>query len=289
MRAAWVSPAGALPRCQYDIRALARVVHARLLAMLEIYPHAFCDESADERKARVWVAAGYFGSAEEWERFALAWDNALRDEDCLPAFHMVDCESGSGDFKGKPLEKRERLQRRFIDIVTRSKIKGAAVGIMLEPYNRLLQRIRHYRHIPQGLSVSGSLADPYFWAFQHLVELIATDIEICQLPPEERVAFTFDQHQMSGRAQALYDSVLHSESFQYRSRLGAIAFDDRRRVNPLQAADIIAYECRRHLNDSLLDGKPERWQWSEVKKRVPNLQVYDKEQLEFRMNRVGWT
>jgi len=257
---------------------------------------AYCDESHDECNERVLCIAGYLGTAEAWNCFWGAWDRALAEEG-VPEFHMADCEGGQQDFKGKARSERDRLQRRFMDIAIKPDygLIGFSSAIMLEPYNALLPAIRKHRTIPKGLAVSGSVADPYFLVFQSLVEVMASYPSVVSLPAEERIMFVFDNHHLGGRAGAVYKSILESKTLAYRDRLGDISFDDSARVKPLQAADIIAYENYRYLNECRLDGdtlerpRRARWQFDHLwKGRMAEGRLFGKEQLERLADKAGW-
>jgi hypothetical protein len=76
----------------------------------------------------------------------------------------------------------------------------------------------------------------------------------------------FDQHkELEGRAKRLYGSLINSkgDGISYRHRLGSISFDSRLRQLSLQAADVWAYESRKHVTEVLIDERPDcqRWQF----------------------------
>lgn len=245
--------------------------------MLEV--RSYCDESYDEKSERVWVMAGYLGIAEEWEKFAQSWGEALSRRE-LSEFHMADCEHGFGEFKTRSGSEREELQREFIGIINSSRIVGAAGGIMLNAYNDLLPYIKQVRKCPAGLSVSGSLADPYFLAFQLVIELTVKNAVAHQIPENEKIAFIFDRHHLQGRATAIFISLVKSKNLDYVSHLDQrIVFGNRHKFMQIQAADILAYEYYRYLDGYHINGHKERWQWIEIKKKLPEWHVFDREQL----------
>jgi hypothetical protein len=240
---------------------MAQMGKARLLLMLE----AYCDESTDMKRERVFCMAGFLAPAEAWNCLWGQWDRVLHEE-TLTAFHMVDYETDPATSR----EEKDRLQRRFIDIITGTvpPLTGIISGVLLEPYQKRIAELKRLRKIPSGLAVSGSLEDPYFLVFQHVLEIAHKSIE--HLPAEETVAFVFDRHHMRGRATAIHDSLVSDASYPHRSRAGGVQFNDRVRVKPLQAADFLAYESYRHACDVTLDAKAERWQFTELTRCVPD-------------------
>ncbi len=113
--------------------------------------------------------------------------------------------------------------------------------------------------------------------FQAVVELVAD--ELIDLPGDERVGFVFDRRRdLEGRAKPMYDSLRDNPDFRQRHRLGAIAFDDRIRVKPLQAADVLAYEAYRRMED-LREGRPKRWQWERLQRSVIESPIIGRDNL----------
>ncbi len=248
---------------------------------------SYCDESHDEKSERIYVVAGYFADEIIWTDFTQRWAKAL-NESGIDAFHQSECVGKQGEFKGMSFEEREELQRKFIKIIVDTPLIGSVSGILLEPYNKILLRIKAGRTIAPGRSVSGSLEDPYFLGFQHAVELIAKSAENRGIPNDETIAFIFDRTHLKGRTAPLYDSLLNSKTLDFVGRLGTLAFGDKTQFLPLQAADILAYENFRHMDDCMLKGEPERWQWIEAMKRVPNSYLFNEQSLEKLMQHTGW-
>ncbi len=248
---------------------------------------SYCDESHDEKSERVYVVAGYFADESVWADFTRHWAKAL-EESGLISFHQSECVGGQGEFENISFEEREELQQKFIKIIVDTPLIGAVGGILLEPYNKILPRIKASRTIAPGRSVSGSLEDPYFLAFQFAVELVAKNAENHGIPSDETIAFIFDRTHLKGRVAPLYDSLLDSKTLDFIGRLGTLAFEDKTKFLPLQAADILAYENFRHINDCVLRGEPERWQWIEAMKRVPNWHLFNEQSLEKLVQQAGW-
>jgi hypothetical protein len=224
-------------------------------------PAAYCDESEDTRgQRRAYVVSGYLGRLPDWIELTRRWNIALRDEG-LTDFHMFKCEERQGQFANKERPERDRLQRRFIDILNSKDLElhGYATGIELQRYDAILEKIQRKR---------GEFAKPYYLAFQHNIEIMAMVLEENKWPPHECVAFVFDQQQeYQGHAKELYDSLISGDptALPYIHRLGSLTFDSRVRAIPLQAADIFAYESRRAIGEVKLNGQPERWQWRLLK------------------------
>lgn len=270
------------------VHAIAVTAHPvgtkeRLLLVLQSY----CDESHDGKNERVYVVAGFLGVETEWINFTHRWTETLKGAG-ISAFHQSECVGQQGEFKQMDWDEREELQRKFIEIITSTHILGAPGAILLGPYNELMSRIKKARTIRPGRNVSGSLEDPYFLAFQLVVELIAKNAKTHGVADDEKLDFVFDRTHLKGRVGPLYDSILNSRTLDYVDRLGSLTFADKRDFLPLQAADILAYEHFRHIDDCMLKGKPERWQWVEVMKKVPVWHLFNRATLEKLLEQEGW-
>lgn len=266
------------------IRSLAGCVHPvnstrRLLLMLR----AYCDESY--QNGRIYTVCGYLGMESAWESFQDNWQIALEEENVpfqknssYRVFHAADCEGGYDVYQGIDRSIRQKMQKRFADVIGQSTIFGFATGIVLGPYEKIETRIKAAR---------GKYSKPYFLAFQHNIELIAEEIQ--SIPPEERISFVFDRNkELSGSAHEIYNSLIESPSVRYRSRLGGLAFEDKAIITPLQAADYFAYENFRYLRDVRYGNKKERWQWKELHQRPTYGRLFDTEQLDNLIKAVNW-
>ena len=93
--------------------------------------------------------------------------------------------------------------------------------------------------------------DPYLFLFQHvIVEAIhAGDAFVGE--PVEPIGFVFDQHpRWSVVAHQMYVKLQNENGWEHRDRLGPLAFADKRRFAPLQAADQLAFESYHYINDN---------------------------------------
>jgi len=237
---------------------------------------AFMDESHDG----VYCVAGFLGQVGNWNRLWARWTKMLEETD-IPAFHMTDCEGAYHDFEGWSREDRDAIQRKAIGIVNAPDVRivGIATGVHVEPYARVRAELEKYRRFLPGQPGSGSIGDPYFLAFQRAVEAVC-GVTIVGLPSTERIGFTFDRNdELGGRALQLYALLADSPNLPYAKRLGQIAFQDKRTMVPLQAADLLVYEAYRYLLEVRLGGKPERWQWKMLRPNVPIVHWFGETEL----------
>ncbi len=153
----------------------------------------------------------------------------------------------------------------------------------MEAYRNVEKRLAAARAFPKRSGYCGTLADPYYLAFEVVVQRIGKNPWITQRPPQERVAFVFDRTHLSGRAEGVYKRLLNTPGLTFHPRLGSLSFDDKRLILPLQAADFLAYETFKNLYDTKLKERPERWQFTEIKQLIAQIDWFD----ETRLNRLA--
>jgi hypothetical protein len=231
---------------------------------------AGCDESEEPNQA--FCFAGYIASEAEWQRVERHWRKVLGREE-LTEFKMADCVQGQGEFRDRerwPRERRDALQRELITVLASHELHGLVTAIDLVAYRAVAEGIKARRRA-EKLKEAHQYWRAYFLAFQHQVELIAVHVGT-EFPLAQKVTFRFDwQEEFQGRAQRLYADLMNDRSLDFTSRLGRLQFVDSKEGHvSVQAADLLAYEARRHVSGAVFRSmpSPERWQWFEL--RHPN-------------------
>jgi hypothetical protein len=246
-----------------------------------MYLQTFCDESSDGKSERTIVLAGYVGTENQWQRFDEEWKNTLSEYDVV-VFHSVDCEAGKKSFQRFHSNKRATLQRQLINVINSSGVTGVSVGMFVEDYYAISD-LREFEKIPNGLSISGNLSDPYFLPFKLLIEQIVFNAPSIGADDQLQIGFTFDRNtKVQGRAKGMYENLFKWDRPWTKNLdpLG-IKFADKSRISALQAADFLAYESFRWLDESHRRKKPERWQWRRIKESInpQRMHLIDKEGL----------
>jgi hypothetical protein len=228
---------------------------------------AYCDESVTaDRQPPTLCIAGYVAAAATWAEFEREWKAALAKES-LTEFHMALCENGKGEYAGRGRAERDRIWRVFFDILTSARIVGFGTVIDLDAYADLA-------HVFKAKRQPG-FDDPYHLAFQHQVEMMA--LRMAEMRRTERILMVFDESHLEDNAARLYSSLKKSRTLPYVARLGGLAFEDSKLIPGLQAADILAYELRRHFWEGVFPAspKPAREQWRILAARGLNVNYFD--------------
>lgn len=193
----------------------------------------FGDESSDQTKRRTFAVSGLIGRPEDWESFKKAWLERTGGK----IFHAADCESDHGDFAittGNTHDDNLKLYCDLVQILARSGVRGYAAAIDIGAW---------YEAFP--------CAPNDFGYYKCLTEVIKHFARTPEYHKGAELEFTFDHRQESEyNAGLLYSYMVSMPEWKNGNIfMGTkISFDSRKDVR-IQAADIIAREAMKHLDN----------------------------------------
>lgn len=216
---------------------------------------AYLDESGIHEGAQVCVIAGYFAGRGQWKRFQSDWISALKRFDVpLEQFHAKDLlPSPKGFFHQWDRDLHRRLLQDLAGcIADHEKIYPVTAAIVVRDFNSFSADERRFftgADIHEGkLTSSGCPGKPYFVPFQLCV------IKICNYAPRGGHAdfYVGVDRPFCGYATTLFDQIKRGELrgmkwFEWKDRLGKVAFPLAKKTPQLQAADFLAYLSYRHI------------------------------------------
>jgi len=221
---------------------------------------AYLDESSDPRRQRAFTLAGYVGHEDSWELFEDRWAKRLED-DGIQTFHMTDCENCYGEF-GKWRQQKHKsvaLITDLVSIVLESELIGFWSGVPLKDYNELVAG-----------KIPAIIDDPYFLCFVHCLNQVLPGLD--NQPPAETLSFVFEENRsVETGVLTMYQwaKILPTFSQDRKQRLGGATFVAKNNSHALQAADMIAYESFKHLDNSLFNPQiKERRSMARLKEKV---------------------
>ncbi len=199
----------------------------RRLAMLR----AFVDDSG-RGNPPIFVLAALVARAAAWAAFSDEWDEILGAEPRMPFLKMkelMNFDSAAGD--SDRLHKLYALQ----GVINRHVEYGVVIGLPSQEYRKIFKGVTPL-----------ALESEYFFAATHIIEAVLG--HEYDSGRKEKVSFVFDE-QMKEQTEVL-------SSWNYAKNGGAAApirrrmggtptWDNDRDLRPLQAADMIAWLCRR--------------------------------------------
>jgi hypothetical protein len=213
---------------------------------------SYADESGDRR---AYSMCGLLAKLEDFVELGRQWRIALKEEG-LPEFHSAKMENRLPPHEDIDQDRRVFLQRKFIRLITDRKIWGFNAFVELDALKRHSDELAPYI----------SDREPHLFCFRMAVEIMALEIDDYRIK-NEPIAFIFDRHkEHEGRAKEIYDHLSTDGKWPLAYRLGSLAFESRLDFVELQAADVWAYESRKHVADAVLQTYAERWQFALFKK-----------------------
>jgi hypothetical protein len=191
---------------------------------------AFWDESGstDNPQCRFVGIGGLIASADSWDRFDPEWQRVL-DEFGLPHFHAKDYAHWKGAFANKDVwrePRRRAVMQELLLAIAEAKPRVLGAVMHLDAWRALSEEEHGFFH------------DPWFCCMQEVVRMTAVH---CHMEQESVATVFSQQDEFAGRAATLWATVKKRTEPGYAD-LGAFAMEDMRKLLPLQAADLVAYE-----------------------------------------------
>lgn len=212
----------------------------------------YADDSGSEGQGAPYFLAGFVMQAEQWARFADAWKEQLDRPPRIEYFKMFEAASGKGQFGGREFYRKEIRARKICDLL---EILEAFKPVGL--YSSVDWREFRTQQKP---FVSGGATDPYHCLVPWLFDVLMAWQQHQEIFPEP-VNFDFDEQGIEiGKAiLSVYPIVKHNVPESLRKMLGRIPemLDDKL-YNPLQAADMLAWNLRHH-HDPVRN--EDEWEW----------------------------
>ncbi len=251
------------------------------MAMLTIY----CDDSGTDAASPVAVVAGYISNVAQWELFSKEWGDVLK-EFRINRMRRADLENFRGEFKNWQPERRTAFVKRLQHIIKKRTKTPIASIVIKEDFERFI-------HDPLKQWAGGMYG---FLAYTCLVGVG----EWCHKPSRNHcdpIQWVFEcGTEGSSQVAQMFQATYADEEYRKISRLGGWSFSGKD-VTPLQAADLLAYECFKFASNRIVDRSQQRplrasWLGLFEDERLPYVKLLDKQSLEFfaaRWEKHGFT
>ncbi len=191
---------------------------------------AYLDESGDHQGSPAVVVAGYVSSATRWRAFSEEW-NARLVRWHIPAFHMTDFENRRGCFASWSNDERESRLDELLAVIKKHTLRSIAYVIRKQQFDNLnlSKPAKKLCGDAYGVAAIGC------W---YNLSLLLRD-------PRNNgyVEYIMDSRSRgSGSLLDIYRKQCEDPAWVEQTRLLGLSFKDHRLSQPLQAADILAYE-----------------------------------------------
>jgi hypothetical protein len=203
---------------------------------------AHFDESDTDGAA---VVAGFVAEAKQWVHFSREW-KALLSEHSLQCFHMKNFAHSKKEFEGwnDDEPKRQRFIQRAVGIIKRR--VRVPIGVIIDR-----DLYENFVSTPARKVAFGN----HYTTASYLC-LLLTGAWAEYTSHRESVAYVFDR---GNRHRTEFEEAFNKSKdvpeLVQRYRLGSLSFEDDRKLEPLQASDLIAYEMSKFWTDKKNTGK----------------------------------
>lgn len=199
---------------------------------------AYFDESGTHSESPIICMAGFISTTEQWNHFSRNWQERL-DKEGIHCFHMTDFENRRGPFKEM------------------GKSQG---NLLIESLIRIIKiRVKYL------FAIAFSKTDFEEVVGDNYLRAVGTEWTFCAMTcmallrdwadkraEKDPIAFYFEQGARHSNAlKAAHTKAQKDKEFVSRMNLGTFTLGDRRHLQPLQAADILAYEAYKHRYNKL--------------------------------------
>jgi hypothetical protein len=204
------------------------------------------DSGSDVRPDGVFVLAGYIMDEKRWEDFAERWHTRLIDEPAVPYCRMSDAEAREGEFADMRLEFREFKVMSLANVIRDTQPTAIACVMSWKDYNEVVDG-----------KVDPRLNSPYAFLFFKILGIVSQlQIKFDEAFKRETganpfgmqpVDFIFDeQGPIEPKCLQWWAALKERVAEPHRTMISNTPqFKDDRALNPLQAADMLAWHIRR--------------------------------------------
>jgi len=208
---------------------------------------AFFDDSGTDRNSDIAVAACYVSTKRGWDDFVEDWDH-IRWEESFDCFHMAHfvapCEQGHKPWCDWDNVKKSHVYSRIAKAINSNKRIGIAAAVPKEIWDSTPEYIRqHYGR------------EHYTFAVRMCMMRIAEWRRI-SMPSSFSIRYVFDWEMRDSQKRYEISKILDSITQpEFKDSAYAIfgiepkgySFEHKEEFKPLQAADILAWQMRCHM------------------------------------------
>ena len=211
----------------------------------------------------------------KWAQLEKEWKLVLADFK-VTELHMKHLSHFRGEYQGWTVQDRENFLGRIIEIMNHYIDKYFGAMVPLEQFTQLPPEKQ------------AELKDPYYMCLFDAIRT-AWDIAWTLHEPHEFVEIICDENrEVEKRASHVYSAM--KENLDYGYLLTSFSFGNSKDIIPLQAADLVAYECLK-LRRAMLDPAQNvidnpRWPMGQLLRKNCNFEYYTLEDLSTRLGIV---
>lgn len=226
---------------------------------------AYMDESYPKEGSSPYASvAGYLFVSKQAQVMSGQWATFLKDKG-LKYFRMSECASGNGQFKGWPVEARDKVARSLISRVKKHSSFGFAAVI------------DHAKH-EEVFGRHAEMPSAYTMACFSALNIIRRWADRNKYTGD--IAYVFEAGSLGwGEASAYLSDLFRSSRKASQYRCASLSFVSKEKAPLLQAADLIAWHTTKaYVNE--LEGRPLRKDFQALIRPGDRLMEYNPREIE---------
>lgn len=222
--------------------------------MISVY---FDDSGTHDNSVAVAVG-GYLASVKAWSSFQPKWKSVLEEYE-IPFFHMVDFEARQEPFERWDNGKRITLQRKLISLIQEHTQIAISAATIKADYQTVKTHYGVSDYIYTLYQALGGVRD---WANRD------------DIPGP--IAYVFSQRTASnGELETLRQRIYDDATLKRQLRIGSWSIADMRELNPLQAADILAFETYKEMCNYIVPNREERPRRKSMEELIKGADIFN--------------
>lgn len=199
----------------------------------------YFDDNGSVSSSNFVCLAGYASPHTRWDAFVPEWREMLRRHG-IKMIHMKDLMPLRGEYEklGWDYPKRDAVLTECIDIINRCAFNGFGIGVDAKHWRALKTEERAY------------LGNPITLCFERILRRVVEKFR--NVGQEVHVPVTFDDNPQYAPTFYARWSDLRKTRPDLKRRIGAITFADDSIYYPLQAADLLAHQTGKDVQQKIL-------------------------------------
>jgi hypothetical protein len=201
----------------------------------------YLDESGTHAGSPALTVAGYLSVAERWGVFSAQWQTML-DDFGIKMFHMTSLANHAPPFDTWGESRRRELFATAVSIINPNVLASFAFTVPMFLYDDdsvFPEFAKAFVSDAYGLMTFGLVME-----VAEYVKKLAQEIG----DPDPWVAYIMESGANgTGKVQKMFMRHQRDPDSRVDLRLLSLSFENKRQFLPLQAADIVAYECYQHI------------------------------------------
>jgi hypothetical protein len=195
----------------------------------------YCDESySHPPDPLVYTVGGYLSTDVQWKKFRKEWRRIL-DTEGIQCFHMVEFQSCKPPYDSWSKEKRATFLASLHAVIHKRTLMSFATTVDVGQFRKLTSQQQRKLVNAHVFAAKNCMKQVGLWAAENIIN-------------HPVIAYVFENGPEDRRLNHLVDSLTDEDRWYFR--MASLTFAPKT-LNPLQSADVVAYEATKEISRTL--------------------------------------